>query len=176
LTRWPHGTNNPASIVNGAIRVLCGVLTFESLLSRIRLLNLAATVILPTVSKLKHSLAARQSLLSYNLQAMGFRLQNVGLAQRTRACWNWHAKSVRTWSYFVPQRTKIINLPSCIAKEDCLFLWSWLRVAAIQNIATFSWQHKSAPSSPSRSPTACRFKHSHLASRVSQGERRVSEG
>src|SRR5271170_6294201 len=35
---------------------------------------------------------------------------------------------------------------------------------------------KSAPSSPSRSPTACRFKSSHLASRVSQGERRVSEG
>jgi hypothetical protein len=35
---------------------------------------------------------------------------------------------------------------------------------------------KSAPSSPSRSPTPCRFKHSHLASRVSQGERRVSEG
>ena len=33
---------------------------------------------------------------------------------------------------------------------------------------------KSAPSSPSRSPTPCRFKHSHLASRVSQGERRVS--
>ena len=29
---------------------------------------------------------------------------------------------------------------------------------------------KSAPSSPSRSPTPCRFKHSHLASRVSQGE------
>jgi hypothetical protein len=35
---------------------------------------------------------------------------------------------------------------------------------------------KSAPSSPSRSPTPCRFKHSHLTSRVSQGERRVSEG
>src|SRR5271168_279349 len=34
---------------------------------------------------------------------------------------------------------------------------------------------KSAPSSPSRSPTPCRLKHSHLASRVSQGERRVSE-
>jgi hypothetical protein len=31
---------------------------------------------------------------------------------------------------------------------------------------------KSAPSSPSRSPTPCRFKHSHLASRVSQ----VSDG
>ena len=34
-------------------------------------------------------------------------------------------------------------------------------------------QIKSAPSSPSRSPTPCRFKHSHLASRVSQGERWV---
>ena len=33
---------------------------------------------------------------------------------------------------------------------------------------------KSAPSSPSRSPTSCRFKHSHLASRVSQGERLVA--
>jgi len=30
---------------------------------------------------------------------------------------------------------------------------------------------KSAPSSLSRSPTPCRFKHSHLATRVSQGER-----
>src|SRR4051812_45167388 len=30
---------------------------------------------------------------------------------------------------------------------------------------------KSAPSSLSRSPTPCRFNHSHLASRVSQGER-----
>src|SRR2546423_9899811 len=29
---------------------------------------------------------------------------------------------------------------------------------------------KSAPSSPSRSPTPCRFKHSHLASRMSQGK------
>src|ERR1700733_7804468 len=28
---------------------------------------------------------------------------------------------------------------------------------------------KSAPTSPSRSPTPCRFKHSHLASRVSDG-------
>jgi hypothetical protein len=35
---------------------------------------------------------------------------------------------------------------------------------------------KSAPSSPSRSPTPRRFKHSHLASRVSEGERRVSGG
>jgi len=33
---------------------------------------------------------------------------------------------------------------------------------------------KSAPSSLSPSPTPRRFKHSHLASRVSQGERRVS--
>src|SRR5271168_1488292 len=33
---------------------------------------------------------------------------------------------------------------------------------------------KSAPSSLSRSPTPCRFKHSHLASRVSQGERLVA--
>jgi hypothetical protein len=30
--------------------------------------------------------------------------------------------------------------------------------------------------SPSRSSTPCRFKHSHLASRVSEGEQRVSEG
>ena len=35
---------------------------------------------------------------------------------------------------------------------------------------------KSASTSLSRSPTPCRFKHSHLTSRMSQGERRMSEG
>jgi hypothetical protein len=40
-----------------------------------------------------------------------------------------------------------------------------------------SWRYnrtKSAPRSPSRSLIPCRFKHSHLASRMSQGERFVA--
>jgi hypothetical protein len=51
---------------------------------------------------------------------------------------------------------------------DLQFTWAWVQTVG------GTIQLKSAPSSPSRSPTPYRFKHSHLASRVSQGERLVA--
>jgi hypothetical protein len=66
---------------------------------------------------------------------------------------------------------KCVVLTSSVRKKlsDC-------KVSALASAFGNTIELKSAPSSPSRSPTPCRFKHSHLASRVSQGERRVNEG
>jgi hypothetical protein len=74
-------------------------------------------------------------------------------------CRLWYASSIVTkYSYIVGQ-------PVFVQQST-----SWLHQRRFVRNLGDTREPKSAPSSPSRSPTSCRLNTSHLASRVSQGE------
>jgi hypothetical protein len=63
-----------------------------------------------------------------------------------------------------------LSLPGSKASASSQIPGTKARICIFLMVLGSTIELKSAPSSPSRSPTPCRFKHSHLATRVSQGE------